>query len=78
MDWENHLEKNQSKKLKKLKTKLKLPHVNKKPLPRERTLVQTPFSNSTLNLDRKNYTPQNHSLLCSISCCDVIKITTPY
>ena len=39
--------------------------------------VQTPFSHSTLNLERKNFTPQNHSLFRSISCFGVTKITTP-
>ena len=32
------------------KLKLKLPHVNKKPLARKRIFVQTPFSHSTLKL----------------------------
>ena len=36
------------------KIKVKLPHVNKKPLARKRIFVQTPFSHSTLNLERKN------------------------
>ena len=31
----------------------------------------------TLNLERKNFTPQNHSLFRSISCFGVTKITTP-
>ena len=35
------------------KNKVKLPHVNKKPLARKRIFVQTPFSHSTLNLERK-------------------------
>ena len=55
MDWENDLEKNPLQKIKKktVKTKVKLPHVNKKPLARERIFVQTPFSHSTLNLEQK-------------------------
>ena len=36
-----------------LKTKVKLPHVNKKPLARKRIFFQTPFSHSTLKLERK-------------------------
>ena len=68
----------QSKKSKKtVKTKVKLPHVNKKPLARKRIFVQTPFSYSTLKLERKKCTPQNHSLFRSISCFGVPKITTP-
>ena len=39
--------------------KVKLPHVNKKPLARKRIFVQTPFSHSTLKLEWKNFTPQN-------------------
>ena len=43
-----------SKKSKKtVKFRVKLPHVNKKPLPRNRIFVQTPFSHSTLKLERK-------------------------
>ena len=54
MDWENHLEKNPIQKIKKtVKIRVKLPHVNKKPLPRNRIFVQTPFSHSTLKLERK-------------------------
>ena len=34
-----------------------------KPPARKRIFVQTPFSHSTLNLEQKNFTPQNHSLL---------------
>ena len=60
-----------------VKIKVKLPHVNKKPLARKRIFVQTPFSHSTLNLERKNFTPQIHSLFRSISCFGVTKITTP-
>ena len=57
MDWENHLEKNQKNAIQKIekieKIKVKLPHVNKKPLARKRIFVQTPFSHSNLNLERK-------------------------
>ena len=60
-----------------VKIRVKLPHVNKKPLPRNRIFVQTPFSHSTLKLERKKFTPQNHSLFRSISCFGVTKITTP-
>ena len=78
MDWKNHLEKKSDpKNRKKVKIKFKLPHVNKKPLARKRIFVQTRFSHSTLNLERKNFTPQNHSLFRSISCFGVTKITTP-
>ena len=78
MDWENHLEKTRSKKIEKtVKIKVKLPHANKKPLARKRIFVQTPFSQSALKLEQKNFTPQNHSLFRSISCFGVTKITTP-
>ena len=54
MNCENHLEKNPIQKIeKKVKIRVKLPHVNKKPLPRNRIFVQTPFSHSTLKLERK-------------------------
>ena len=52
MDWENHLEKNPIQKIEKtVKIKVKLPHVKK--LARKQIFVQTPFSHSTLNLERK-------------------------
>ena len=79
MDWKKHLEKNLIQKIgKTVKIKVKLPHVNKKPLARRRIFVQTPFSHSTLNLERKNSTPQNHSLFRSVSCFGVTKITTTF
>ena len=64
MESENHYEKEigSKKSIKTVKTKVKLPHVNKKPLARKRIFVQTPFSHSTLELERKKFTPQNHSL----------------
>ena len=49
MDWEKHLEKSLIQKIEKtVKIRVKLPHVNKKQLPRNRIFVQTPFSHSTL------------------------------
>ena len=55
MDWENHLEKNPILKIEKtVKIKVKLPHVNKKPLARKRIFVQTPFSHSILKLEQKS------------------------
>ena len=78
MDWENHLEKNPIQKIEKIvKIKVKLPHVNKKPLARKRIFVQTHFSHYTLKLERKKFTPENHSLFRSTSCFGVTKITTP-
>ena len=77
MDWENHSEKNPIQRSQKLKIKVKLPHVNKKPLARKRIFAQTSFSHSTSKLERKNFTPQNHSLFRSTSCFGVTKITTP-
>ena len=54
MDWENYLEKNPIQKIEKtVKIRVKLPHVNKKTVPRNRIFVQTPFSHSTLKLERK-------------------------
>ena len=78
MDWEKHLEKNSIQKIEKtVKIKVKLPHVNKEPLARKPIFVQPPFSHFTLELERKNFKPQNHSLFRSISCFGVTKITTP-
>ena len=59
MDWEKHLEKNPIQIIEKtVKIKMKLPHVNKKPLARKRIFVQIPFSHSALNLEQKNFTPK--------------------
>ena len=67
-----------SKELKKtVKTKTKLPRVNKKPVARKRIFVQTPFSHSTLKLEQTNFTALNHSLFRAIYCFGVTKITTP-
>ena len=55
MNWKNHSEKKTIQKIEKtVKIKVKLPHVNKKPLARKRIFAQTQFSYSTLNLERKN------------------------
>ena len=52
MDWENHLEKSPIQKIEKTeKIKVKLPRVNKRPLPIKRIFVQTPYSHSTLKLE---------------------------
>ena len=56
MDWENHLQRNPIQKIEKtVKIRVELPHLNKKPLPRNRIFVQTPFSHSTLKLEQKNH-----------------------
>ena len=57
-----------------VKIKVKFPHVNKA---RNRIFVQTPFSHSTLNLERKNFTPQNHSLSAPLPVSGMTKIPTP-
>ena len=52
MDWENRLEKNPIQKIgKTVKIKVKLLHLNEKPLARKLIFVQTPFSHSTLKLE---------------------------
>ena len=48
--------------VKTVRIKVKLPHVSKKPQAKKEFFVQTPFSISTLKLERTNFTPQNHSL----------------
>ena len=79
MDWENHLKKKSDpKKRKHCKNQSEIAACEqKKPLTRKRIFVQTPFSHSTLNLERKNFRPQNHSLFRCTSCFGVTKITTP-
>ena len=56
MAWKNHLEKNPIQKIEKnVKNEVKLQYANKKPLARKRIFAQKPFSDSTLNLERKNF-----------------------
>ena len=50
MDWENQLEKNMIKNRKTVKTRVKLPRVNKKPRARKQIFVQSLFSHSTLKI----------------------------
>ena len=59
------------------KINVKMPQVNKKTTSEKTIFVQTPFWHSTLNLEQKKFTPQNHSLFRSTSCFGVTKITTP-
>ena len=67
MDWENYLEKNAIQTIEKtVKIKVKLPHVNKKPLAGKRIFVKTPYSHSSLNLERKKFTLENHSLFAPL------------
>ena len=47
--------KNPIQKIEKLNITVKLRHVNKKPIPRKRFIVQTPFSHSTSILEQKNH-----------------------
>ena len=44
-----------------------------KPQARKQIFVQIPFCHSTLKLERKNFTPQNHSLFRYTPCFGVIK-----
>ena len=76
--FENHLEKKSDPKNRKtVKLKLKLPHVNKKPLAITQIFVQTTFSQSTLKLERQNFMPHNHALFRTTSCFGVTEFTTP-
>ena len=70
---QNPIQKNE----KTVKIKVKFHMLTKKPLARKRIFVQTTFSHSTLKLEQKNFTPQNHSLFLSTSFFGVTKITTP-
>ena len=77
MDWENHFEKNPIQKNRKhSKNQSEIAACEQNSLARKRIFVHTPFSHSTLNLERK-ISRQNHSLFRSTSCFGVTKITTP-
>ena len=63
---------------KKVKIKVKLPHVNKKkPLGRKRIFVQTPFSHLTLNLEQKKINAAKPLAFSLHFLFGVTKITTP-
>ena len=58
MAWKNHLEKNPIQKIEEIvKIEVKLPHVNKNSLARQRIFVPTPFSHY-FKFRAKNFTPQ--------------------
>ena len=78
MDWENDLKKNiLSKKLKNSKNQSEIDACEQKTTARKRIFVQTPFSHSDLNLERKKFARQNNSFFRSTSCFGVTKMTTP-
>ena len=77
MDWENHLEKNPIQKIEKSKNESEIAAREKKTTSEKANFFQTPFSHSASKLERKTFTPQNHSLFRSTSCFCVKKITTP-
>ena len=64
------------KKTKNLKTTVKLPIVNKKPVVRKLIFAQTPFSRTILNLEWK-FRPQDHLFFDSFFRYSVTKFTTP-
>ena len=75
---ENHLEINSTQKTEKtVKTKVKLPHVNKKPIAGKRIFCSTTAFLLFFKIRAKKVTPQNHALFRFISCFGVTKITTP-
>ena len=59
-----------------VKTRVKWPNVNKKPLARTQIFVQTPFSYSSLKVMRKKFTPQKHSHFRSTSSFGLTKTFT--
>ena len=56
MDWEDHLETIRSRKLKNSKNQSEIAACEQKTIARKRIFVQTPFSHSTLKLERKKFT----------------------
>ena len=78
MDWKNLRKKSDPKNRKKnSKNQSEIAACEQKTTNEKMNFVQTPFSHSTLNLEGKNFTTQNHALFRSISCFGVTKITTP-
>ena len=62
------------KKKRTVKIEVKLPHVNKKQLSRQRIFVQTPFIHSALKLDQKTLRRESLRFFALVG---VTKITTP-
>ena len=78
MDCESHLEQNPIQKIgKTVKNQSAIAACEQKTTSEKRIFDQTPLSHSTLKLERKRFTSQNHSLFRSLSCFGVTKITTP-
>ena len=65
-----------SKNEKTVKIRVKMPHVKKNHYRETEFLFKHRF-HTTLKLEQKKFTPQNHSLFRSISCFGATKITTP-
>ena len=78
MDWENDLEENSIEKIEKNSANQNeiAACEQKKPLGIKQIFNKTPFSHSTLKLERKIFTPPNQSLFRSTSCFGVTKNTT--
>ena len=72
-----HVNKNQPKNSKNSKKQSEIAACEQKTTSEKPNLVQTMFSHLTLKIERKIFTPQNHSLFRSTSCFGVTKITTP-
>ena len=79
MDWENHLEKNPIRKIEKKNSKnqSEIAACEQKTTTEKPNFCSNTLSHSTLKLERKKFTPQNHLLFRSIYCFGVTKITTP-
>ena len=78
MDWENHLEKKSDPKNKNSKNQREIAACEQKTTSGKANFTKFhSLTRSTLKLEQKNFTPQNHSLFRSISCFGVTKITTP-
>ena len=77
MDWKNHLEKNPIQKNRKSENQSEIAACEQKTTSEKANFCSNTVFSLTLNLERKNFTPQNHSLFRSISCFGVTKITTP-
>ena len=60
-----------------VKTKMKLPHVNKKTTSEKANFCSNTVFSLYFEFRAKNFTPQNHSLFRSTSGFGVTKITSP-
>ena len=77
MDWENQLEEKDPKNRKNSKNQSEIAACEQKTTTEKPNFCSNTVFSLYFKLERKKFTPQNHSLFRSISCFGVTKFITP-